>query len=275
MRNLMTFIIYFTFCITGIAQKLSFNSEFGNRISTSYFDAQLSGIIENPFYIASGGGNNDDYFKIYFSPAYQWGGALRYTPKKNLSGFEVGFYRSGYAAVASVDSRGFQRYGQYAYGNVVAKFHQLEIPVRFTFPIYLIRHPTQFKKNQKEGKKLKYLTGSIGIITSMLGNDFIKSKKRGRIDITDPNGDIQTMQYELRPASHHKVGFGLEFGVGYAWQLTKHLKFTVTSRAMLGITSMTTYEFVYLFSLGEEASNGVIQTKSDSINLNLGFSYDF
>jgi hypothetical protein len=257
------------------AQKITFSGEFGNRITTSYYDQPFFGTIDNPFIDAALQGNIDDYFKVYLTYNYQWGAAIRLNQKKHFRGVEIGIYKTGFSSVASADTRTFQRYGKYAYGKVNTKFHQLEVPIRFNFPIYLIRHPNQYKRDQKAGKKLKYLTGSIGFFTSFLGNDYKNSAKRGRIDVIDNKGILQNMQYELRPATHNKVGFGLEFGLGHAWQLNKHLKFTLSSRATLGLTPMATYEFVYLISYQIEADSGVIQIKNDNINLNIGLSYDF
>jgi hypothetical protein len=275
MRNILIFILLNYFYINSNAQKLSFITEFGNRITTTYQDDQISGVIFNPFDTNGWNGNNDDYFKVYFTPNYQWGCTLRYCHKKKIKGIEVGIYQTGYTTLATVDSHGAQRYGKYAYGKVFTKFHQLEVPIRFSFPIYLIRHPTQYQRDQKAGKKLKFLTGSIGIFTSFIGKDFKNSTKRGRIDKIDNKGILQNMQYELRPATHNKVGFGLEFGLAHAWQLNKHLKFILSSRATLGITPMATYEFVYLISYQGESGNTSTQIKSDNINLNIGLSYDF
>ncbi len=261
------FLIFFLLIALNIKAQLYTKIEVGSKKVLSYsLDADKYPI--------------DDTFRHFWHTTAQIGGLIGYKNPKTKIGFETGIYRADYAVAINLDVTAYHSLNIDGFGTIRTYYSQWDVPFRFIFPIHIMTD-RENRKNEKQNKMNKVkLFGSLGLIYMNLAENFQNGyKPEGyRESLTKDKMFTQKLSYYQLSEGHNLWGgVAFETACSFDLEMNSRLSMSISPRAVLGITPMVSYFFIYEIddailnqkNLGENS----LFAKGDNFSLNVGFKY--
>ncbi|MEY4904791.1 MAG: hypothetical protein RLZZ292_2606 [Bacteroidota bacterium] len=258
------FLILFFFKITQSNAQLYTKIEVGSKKVLSYsLDADGYPI--------------DDTFRHFWHTTAQVGGLLGYKNPKTKIGVELGIYRAEYAVAINLDVTSYTSLNIDGFGTIRTYYSQWDVPIRVTFPLYTTNKQQMKKKSKID--KIK-LSGSLGLVYMQLTDSFLNGYVEDHVieRKTKDNAFTQKLSYsQIIRGRAVDGGLAFETGCTFDIEMNSRLSMSISPRAVLGITPMVSYFFVYEIddaihkqkNLGENS----LFAKGDNFSLNVGFKY--